>query len=77
MINIHDNHTIVPEVQRTSDGRGWITLTAKREIPSIGTFGSKELEDIEVTFFTDDIAKLAADLSEELRENIAHNNATM
>ena len=74
MISIHDNHTIVPEIHHSSNGRGWITLRAKRKTPSIGRFGSKELEDVEVTFFADDIAKLAADLSEELRENIAEMN---
>ena len=74
MITIHDNHTIVPEIHHSSNGRGWIKLRAKREMPAIGRFRSKELEDIEVTFFADDIAKLASDLSEELRENIAEMN---
>ena len=76
MIRIHDNHTIVPEVHHSSDGRGWITLRAKRGIPE-GMFQAKFLEDIEVTFFTDDIAKLALNLCEELREKIADCNAIM
>lgn len=40
-------------------------------------FQAKFLEDIEVTFFTDDIAKLALNLCEELREKIADCNAIM
>ena len=74
MISIHDNHTIVPEVHHSSNGRGWITLRAKRRAPSFRSLEGKDLEDIEVTFFADDIAKLASDLSEELRENIAEMN---
>lgn len=60
--NIHDVHKIVPEVHHSSDGRGWITLRIKRKHWQNGM----DLEEAEVTMFTEDIAKLSCDLSEEL-----------
>ena len=69
-INIHDTAEIIPEVHHSSNGRGWITFKAKRKHWDSET----EMEDIEVTMFTEDIAMLASDLSEELREGLAEMN---
>ena len=71
--NIHDVHEIVPEVHHSSDGRGWITLRIKRKQWDNG----EDLEEAEVTMFTEDIAKLSCDLSEQLRESIAQSLTTV
>ncbi len=39
-----------------------------------GWFDSEKMETVEVTIFTDDIAKLSCDLSEALREGIPQMN---
>ena len=71
--NIHDVHEIVPEVHHSSDGRGWLTLRIKRKQWDNG----EDLEEAEVTMFTEDIAKLSCDLSEQLRESIAQSLTTV
>ena len=72
-INIHDVHEIVPEVHHSSDGRGWITFKIKRK----NFFNGEDMEEPEVTMFTEDIAKLSCDLSEQLRESIAQSLSTV
>jgi len=72
-ISIHDVHEVVPEVHHSSDGRGWITFKAKRKHWQSG----EDMEDVEVTMFTEDIAKLSCDLSEQLRESIAQSLSTV
>lgn len=72
-INIHDVYEIVPEVHHSSDDRGWITLKLKRKHWQDGV----DLEVDEVTMFTEDIAKLSCDLSEQLRESIAQSLTTV
>jgi len=71
--SIHDVHEVLPEVHHSSDGRGWITLRAKRR----NFFNGDDMEDVEVTMFTEDIAKLSCDLSEQLRESIAQSLSTV
>ena len=71
--NIHDVHEIVPEVHHSSDGRGWLTLRVKRK----GWYSGEDMEEVEVTMFTEDIAKLSCDLSEQLRESIAQSLSTV
>lgn len=71
--NIHDVHKIVPEVHRSSDVRGWLTLRIKRKQWDNG----EDLEEVEVTMFTEDIVKLSCDLSEQLRESIAQSLTTV
>jgi len=66
-ISIHDVHVVVPEVHHSSDGRGWITLKAKRR----NFFNGDDMEDVEVTMFTDDILMLADDLAWEVRQQSA------
>ena len=65
--NIHDVHEVLPEVHHSSDGRGWITLKAKRR----NFFNGDDMEDVEVTMFTDDILMLADDLAWEVRQQSA------
>jgi hypothetical protein len=71
--NIHDVHEIVPEVHHSSDGRGWLTLRVKRK----NWYDGMDREEVEVTMFTEDIAKLSCDLSEQLRESIAQSLSTV
>ena len=66
-INIHDVHEIVPQVDHSRDGRGWITLRAKRR----NSFNGDDIEDVEVTMFTDDILMVAQDLAWEVRQQSA------
>jgi hypothetical protein len=73
MTNIHNSDSIIPEVHHSNDGRGWITFKVKRK----GWYDGKKMEEVEVTMFTEDIAKLACDLSEELREGISQMNDDM
>ena len=65
--NIHNSDEIIPDVHHSNDGRGWITFTVKRK----NWYDGKEMEAVEVTMFTEDIAKVTSDLSEQLRESIA------
>jgi hypothetical protein len=67
MINIHNSDSITPEVHRGEDGRGWLTLRVKRK----GWYSGNDMEEVEVTMFSEDISKLSCDLSEQLRESIA------
>jgi len=71
--NIHDAVEICPEIRVTNDGRGWLSFYIRRE----GWFDSEKMETVEVTIFTDDIAKLSCDLSEALREGISQMNDDM
>jgi hypothetical protein len=71
--NIHDVHEVVPEVHHSIDGRGWITLKIKRK----HWRSEEDMEEVEVTMFTEDIAKLSCDLSEQLRESIAQSLSTV
>ena len=68
--NIHNSHSVTPEVHHSNDGRGWITFKIKRK----NWYDGKDMEEVEVTMFTEDIARLACDLSEELREGISQMN---
>ncbi len=70
MINIHNSHTIHAEVHHSNEGRGWLTLKVKRR----NWYDMEKMEEIEVTMFTEDISRLACDLSEELREGLAEMN---
>ena len=65
--NIHNSDSITPEVHHSNDGRGWITFRVRRK----GWYSGDDMEEVEVTMFTEDIAKLSCDLSEQLRESIA------
>ena len=68
MINIHNSDSITPEVHcYDEEGRGSLVLTVKRK----GWYSGEGMEDVTVTIFTEDIAKLSSDLSEQLREGIA------
>lgn len=67
MIYIHNSDSVTPEVHHSEDGRGWLTLRVKRK----GWYSGKDMEEFEVTMFTEDIAKLSSDLSEQLREGIS------
>ena len=73
MINIHNSDSITPEVHHSNDGRGWITLRVKRK----DWYSGNDMEEVEVTMFTEDIAKLSCDLSEQLRESIAQSLTTV
>ena len=66
-INIHDSNEIIPEINVSDEGRGWITFRVKRK----SWFDRHEMETVEMTMFTEDIAKLSSDLSEALREGIS------
>ena len=71
MINIHNSAAVIPEVHDSSaDGRGWLTLKVKRK----NYYNDREMEDVEVTMFTEDIETFVKDLSEALREGISHLN---
>ena len=72
-INIHDSNEIIPEINVSDEGRGWITFRVKRK----SWFDLSDMETFEVTMFTQDIAKLSSDLSEALREGIACNLETV
>jgi len=65
--NIHNSDSITPEVHHSNDGRGWITFRVKRK----GWYSGDDMEEVEVTMFTEDISNLSCDLSEQLRESIA------
>jgi len=67
MINIHNSDSIIPEVHCGEDGRGWITFRVKRK----GWYSGNDMEEVEVTMFSEDISKLSCDISEQLRESIA------
>ena len=70
MINIHNSSVVIPEVHPSDDGRGWLTLKVKRK----NYYNDSQMEDVEVTMFTEDIETFVKDLSEALREGISHLN---
>lgn len=68
MINIHNSDSITPEIHCYDEtGRGSLVLRVKRK----GWYSGEDMEEVEVTIFTEDIAKLSCDLSEQLRESIS------
>lgn len=68
MINIHNSDSITPEIHcYDKKGRGSLVLRVKRK----GWYSGEDMEEVEVTIFTEDIAKLSSDLSEQLREGIS------
>ena len=72
--NIHEAKTINPDVHINADGeRGWITFKVKRE----SWYSKDPMEEVQVTFFTEDVVALAKDLSEALREGIAQMDETI
>lgn len=72
--NIHDCKTILPDVHINSEGeRGWISFKILRE----NWFNNEAMEEVQVAMFTEDVAMLAKDLSEALREGIAQMDETI
>jgi len=65
--SIHDVHEVIPEVHYSIDGHGWLTLKLKRKHRQSG----EDMEQVEVTMFTDDILLLADDLAWEVRQQSA------
>jgi hypothetical protein len=70
MINIHNSAVVIPDVHLSDDARGWLILKVKRK----NWYNDKEMEDVEVTMFSEDIETFVKDLSEALREGISHLN---
>jgi hypothetical protein len=70
MINIHNSAVVIPDVHLSDDGRGWLILKVKRK----NWYDDREMEDVEVTMFAEDIETFAKDLSEALREGISQLN---